>query len=223
MLALVAAMFSGSHTFQKIEFTGYATGHLGSLEDQGNVTLTASQDGSSKTQLELGIQGSRSESQSGKGFKTTCAWVHSDEIAHSQLSGGCQKPVLWFLPSFSLQPSQLGSHEQFVDLGEGQVGSAELVYRRLLGRYVPRDPSNTVTGDLAARSTVDLGLDRDTMLPAVLAYSVHPDNGSPTSIAIEIRYSDYRTVNGAQVPFHIERFVNNNLQLEISVASAQLS
>lgn len=223
LLASAAAAFSGGQQLQQVELTGYATWHSGSLEDQGNVTLTASKSGSARMHLQLGTLGSKSESQSGKGFRTTCAWASSNGVAHSQLSGVCRKPMLWFLPAFSLQASQLGSHEQFVDLGEGQVGSAEAVYRHLHGQYVSQDPSSSIAAELAPRTSVDLGLDPNTLLPAVLAYSVQPDNGAPISIAIEIRYSDYRTVNGAQIPFRIERFVNNSLQLEISVASAQLN
>jgi hypothetical protein len=61
-------------------------------------------------------------------------------------------------------------------------------------------------------------------LPAVLAYTVHPDNGAQgVTIAIEVHYSDYRTVNGVQVPFLIQRYVNGSLQLEISVSSAQIN
>ncbi len=57
----------------------------------------------------------------------------------------------------------------------------------------------------------------------VLAYSVQPDKGPATKIAIEIRYSDYRAVNGATIPFHIQRYVNGSLQLDIQISSAQIS
>lgn len=72
-------------------------------------------------------------------------------------------------------------------------------------------------------STTDIGLDTVSLLPAVLAYSVHPDNGAPVSIAIEIHYSDYRTVSGVQIPFHIQRYVNGFLQLDILVSSAAVN
>jgi hypothetical protein len=57
----------------------------------------------------------------------------------------------------------------------------------------------------------------------VLAYSIHPDNGAPVAIAIEVHYSDYHAVNGVQIPFLIQRYVNGALQLEIQVSSAQIN
>ena len=76
---------------------------------------------------------------------------------------------------------------------------------------------------MAKRSATDIGLDPTTMLPAVLAYEVHPDNGASTPISIEAHYSNYQDVNGVKIPFLIQRYVNNSLQLEISLTSAQVN
>lgn len=73
------------------------------------------------------------------------------------------------------------------------------------------------------QSTTNLGLDPVSLLPAVMTFSVHPDNGAPSSIAIEIHYSDYHSVSGVQIPFHIQRYVNGSLQLDILVNSAQIN
>ena len=83
--------------------------------------------------------------------------------------------------------------------------------------------TGTLASDIMQRSTADLGLDPASSLPAVLAYSIRPDNGAPIPIAIEIHYSNYQAVNGVQIPFTIQRYVNGSLQLEISVSSAQVN
>jgi hypothetical protein len=80
-----------------------------------------------------------------------------------------------------------------------------------------------MSANLAQQSIMDLGLDPTTLLPAVLAYTVRPDNGAQTQIAIEIHYSSYQSVNGVQVPFHIQRYVNGALQLDILISSAQVN
>jgi hypothetical protein len=66
-------------------------------------------------------------------------------------------------------------------------------------------------------------LDTVTLLPAVLTYSLHPDNGAQFEIAVEVHYSDYRAVNGVHIPFLIQRYVNGSLQLEIRVSSAEIN
>jgi hypothetical protein len=83
--------------------------------------------------------------------------------------------------------------------------------------------SASVTADVAKWSKTDIYLNPTSLLPAVLAYSVRPDNGAPTAIAIEVHYSNYRTVNGIQIPFTIQRYVNGALQLEIQVSAAQIN
>jgi hypothetical protein len=80
-----------------------------------------------------------------------------------------------------------------------------------------------LSSNLAQQSTTDLGLDPTTLLPTVLAYTVCPDNGAQVKIAIEIHYSNYQPVDGVQVPFHIQRFVNGSLQLDILINSAQIN
>ncbi len=75
----------------------------------------------------------------------------------------------------------------------------------------------------AAANPVQIGVDQNTLLPTVLTYQVQPDNGSDLLIPIEIHFSQYNRVNGVQVPFTIQRYVNGSLQLEIQVTSVQIN
>jgi hypothetical protein len=131
--------------------------------------------------------------------------------------------VLWFLPALSLQPSLMPSYISALDLGLGTVGTGTEVYRHVQSQLVlstlPTPPPPQVT----LLNQTDIGLDPTSLLPAVLAYSVYPDSGAQTPIATEIHYSDYRTINGIQIPFHIERYLNGSLQLDILVTSAQIN
>jgi hypothetical protein len=115
------------------------------------------------------------------------------------------------------------SYLNAADLGMGTVGSSKDVYRHLQSQLVFSNFTSQMNAHFAQRSTTDIGLDSTTLLPAVLACSVHPDNGASTPIAIEIHYSNYRVIDGVQIPFHIERYINGSLQLDILVSSAQIS
>jgi hypothetical protein len=134
----------------------------------------------------------------------------------------CWRPVIWFLPPLSLQPSLLPSYLGAVDLGPSTIGFGTAMYRHLQGKLVLPSLTTKLAGDIMERSAVDLGLDPASLLPAVLTYSVRPDNGAPIPTAIEIHYSNYQTVNGVKVPFTIQRYVNGSLQLDIAVTSAQV-
>jgi hypothetical protein len=223
IIAELSQAFSKGKAIHNVQMSGTATWHAGSLEDSGTVDLTASTSGSSQMKLLLTASGGRIESQTGAGGSANCQWAGKDGKAHIASLNNCWKSNLWFLPAISLQPSLLPSELGIIDLGTGAVGSSGDEYRHIQSQLVLRDIPLALTADIMQQSTADLGLDPATFLPAVLTYSVRPDDGALSSIAIEIRYSNYRTVNGVQIPFLIQRYVNNCLQLEILVNSAQAS
>ena len=127
------------------------------------------------------------------------------------------------MPPLSLQPSLLPSYLGALDLGAGPVGFGTATFRHLRSQLVLPDLANSLAGDIMQRSTADVGLDPTSFLPAVLAYSIRPDSGAFIPIAIEVHYSNYQAVNGVQIPFTIQRYVNGSLQLEINVSSAQVN
>ncbi|MGA3227982.1 MAG: hypothetical protein ABSC65_29730 [Acidobacteriaceae bacterium] len=223
LLNQLSTAFSGGNPVHQVQLTGNASWHAGSINDTGSATLSAATTGSSQLQLSLSSSGTRIEAESGLGTNLTCSWSGEDAVAHTIDSGNCWRPVVWFLPPLSLQPSLLPSYLGAVDLGSGTVGFGTATYRHLQGELVFPSLTGTLASDIMQRSTADLGLDPATFLPAVLSYSIRPDNGAPIPIAIEIHYSNYQAVNGVQIPFTIQRYVNGSLQLEISVSSAQVN
>lgn len=224
LLTQMSAAFSGPVAVHKVQLSGEATWHAGSLEDAGAVSLTASDSGSAQMQLNLATTGQVTEIQTGVGSRARCQWSGADGVPHNLGPGNCWRPALWFLPALSLQPSVLSADQSLIDLGEGPVGSGGSKYRHLQGQIIPAatTTSSKALSQLIARTTSDIGIDPASYLPAVLMYSVHPNNGAPVSIAIEVHYSDYRIVNGVRIPFHIQRYVNGALQLDIRVSSATI-
>lgn len=222
LLTQLSTAFSGGNAVHQVQLTGTAAWHAGSFNDEGAATLSGTATGSSQLQLSLS-SGPRSEAQSGQGTSLACTWAGPDAVAHTIDPGNCWRPVLWFLPPLSLQPSQLPSYLGALDLGTGVVGFGTQSYRHLQAELVLPSLSDSLTTNIMQRSSADIGLDPASLLPAVLAYSIHPDNGAPIDIAVEIHYANYQAINGVQIPFTIQRFINGTLQLEIDIASAQVN
>jgi len=61
------------------------------------------------------------------------------------------------------------------------------------------------------------------MLPVAVDFDIHPDNDAMVDIPIEIRFSAYTAMNGTQIPFRIQRYVNNALALDIQIVTATLN
>jgi len=79
------------------------------------------------------------------------------------------------------------------------------------------------SADLLARnSTVDLLLDPGTFLPTALTFATHPDADANRQIPVTVQFSDYRTISGVSIPFHIQKFMNGTLMLDVTVSSATI-
>ena len=76
---------------------------------------------------------------------------------------------------------------------------------------------------LAHLSQVDFFLDSATFLPAAITFNIHPDSNALLDIPVEIDFSNYTAVNGAQVPFHVQKHINNSLVLDLQFDSAFLN
>lgn len=160
--------------FHQVQLTGTATWHVGSLEDSGSATLSAATTGSSRMQLSLSASGTRTEAQTGQGSDLSCTWAAEDAVAHTIDPGNCWRPVIWFLPPLSLQPSLLPSYFGAVDLGTGKVGTGTKVaaykFFRGASTSMVRTPFGSMSGFVA--DTVET-VAKDIVAPvAVLATEV---------------------------------------------------
>jgi hypothetical protein len=54
-------------------------------------------------------------------------------------------------------------------------------------------------------------------------FQTHPDNNLGQDIPVHIRYLDYRSVNGIQVPFRVQKFLNGTLSLDLQFDSASFN
>lgn len=70
---------------------------------------------------------------------------------------------------------------------------------------------------------MDFFLDPATLLPLAISFNTHPDDNALRDIPVEIRFSDYRLVNGVQVPFHIQKFLNGSLSLDVQVQNVVIN
>ena len=72
-------------------------------------------------------------------------------------------------------------------------------------------------------SKIDFFLDPTTSLPVAIAFDIHPDGDAGLDIPVRVEFSDYRSVSGTQIPFHIQRFINNRLALDLQFENAVIN
>lgn len=209
----------GGVPVHQVELSGTATRYAGSDVEQGSIALIATAAGSSSMDLSFADM-SRRVTTTNLGSGSECEWSKNG-TSHQTGYMNCLKPLVWFLPGITLQPGLMPSSIAIDSLGMVHVGGAS--YNRLRAQAVLSDLNTALLKEAMKRSTMMLDLDSNTLLPAQLHYSVHPNNGAPVDVQIEVRFSDYQKVDNAEIPFHIQRYVNGSLQLDIEISSASLS
>jgi hypothetical protein len=196
---------------------GTFTSIAGSLTQDGNVHLTVGSDGALLINLS-GSSSSVSESRSVSSGVAACSWTDQESVVHNSSFLNCMPPA-WFFPGLTLLTSSssttipvwmpssyfsdsLGNHLQFQFTLPNLNGASE-------------DPQ--------LLSPFDLVLAPSTMLPQYALFTVHPDNpGINADIPVEIAFSNYQSVAGVMVPFHVQRFVNGSLVLDLAIATASV-
>lgn len=210
-----------AHPVTNVTLTGTADWYAGSLHDTGTATLTASSDGTSQVQLSLDKGGPRTETQSATGPSMKCQWSGADAKIHQKDYFNCLKPAVWFLPSLSLQSTAIPTSITVADLGTESTPEGNR--RHLQAQFSP----TAFAGDTNAlaqlpSSSMDIEIDPNSSLPVALRYKVRPDSGADVKIPILVKFSDYRNINGVEIPYRIERYVNGTLQLQITLQSSQI-
>src|SRR2546423_167898 len=148
----------------------------------------------------------------------------------------------WF-PAFSISralSSGLPAGAGFASAYVGQETRESQSVHHLQIWQLSAIPTPSGTPTFQHLTQVDLYLDATTLLPAALTFNTHPDNNMLLDIPVEIRFSDYRPVSGnsatvgaglspstspssPQIPFHIQKFLNNSLLLDLQFQTATLN
>lgn len=199
----------------EVQLSGTAKAYAGSLQPIGTFTATLQSTGGTKLQLELG-ELSRTETTDAFGKTRKCNWAGQDLVERDVAHHNCQTAVNWLVPDLDLQ-ARVRALVQTV-VAETEQGTS---FQRLSLTQPPGDSSPSAA--LISRlSNARLSLDPTTFLPASLNFNIHPDKDAGLDIPIVVRYSDYRQVSGVTLPFHIQRYLNNGLVLDLQVESAEV-
>jgi len=200
-----------------IQATGNVTWTYGSDQQTGTVTLQASANGQSQIQLTLPA-GTWTETQStATGFEGNCTWTGFDGVVHSRQSFNCWRGTVWFLPQITSQAGP-GWADNVCTFASSTAGGGTFHCERH-----PQGKMSAKTALLLAKiSAYDLKVD-SLGQPQALVFNDHPDNDSTVDIPTEIDFADYRPASGALIPFHIQKFINHGLVLDLQITNVQIS
>jgi hypothetical protein len=211
---------AGGKTFRVVNLTATAEWIAGSDRESGTAQLQANADGSTNVQLALG-KASRTEVQTKASFARTCEWLDQASKSHGVKGPNCLLSIPWFAPTLLIQPSfQMPFLLRTTD--EGSVSRGDSAFHEISYLFDLNASDTTAAASPPGQSTVKVLYDPKTMLPAILEYVVHPDANDAQNLDVKILFSNYQSVAGVMMPYHIEKYLQRTLQLKLDVTNASV-
>jgi hypothetical protein len=215
------AALDGTAQVSDVTLTGTATRTVGSDVESGNITLKALQTLYSRYDL-ITTSSTRTEVRS---VTTTGVpqgyWVNPDGSFQYMAGHNCQTGAVWFFPALSslnlvTNPAYLVSYIGLETRNGNQV-------QHIRFALIPPSAAIAFGPTPQALSTTDVYLDPSSTLPVAIAFFTHADTDAGMNIPVEIDFLNYQQVNGVQIPFRVQKFLNGTLFLDVTVQSAVLN
>ena len=219
LLAESVAALTGTVVVSDVTLTGTVQSIAGSDDESGTVSLKAMAPGESRMDLTLSAS-SRSEIRTfDANGNMVGVWSGSDGVQHPISFHNLLTDSSWFFPALTLNRivSSTTTIETYV--GQETLNGQSVLHVSVSHPPAVADPQ-TATEHL---TQMELYLDPTTFLPVALSFTTHPDDNYLLDIPVQILFSNYQVVSGVQVPFHIQKFLNNSLLLDLQLQSAVLN
>jgi len=220
LLQAALAALTGGQSISDVTLSGNAHRIAGSDDESGTATLKALATGAARSDLSLS-SGVRKEVCDLTAAPPAGAWSGPDGNTHSAAYHNLVSEPAWFFPAIAIAHRLTDPTYRATYIGhETHNGQA---VEHVSVSQAPPSPDLAGPPTFEHLTQLDFFLDSATLLPAAISFNIHPDNNSLLDIPVEIRFSDYRSASGLQVPFHIQKFLNNSLILDLQIQKFTLN
>lgn len=219
--AAVSALASGQN-ITDVTLTGTVTLTAGSDVETGTATLQALGGVAGRIQMTL-TDGPRSEVINQSQGALAGQWSGPDGSRHAMAQHNALVPAAWFFPALALAEALNDPSVQLAYVGQ-EIKDSVAVQHIRFWRVIPTGLSSGAAIQLFEHLTsADVYLAAASSLPVALDFNFHPDQNELLDIPVEIQYSNYQKINGILLPAHIQKFINNSLQLDLNITGAAIN
>jgi hypothetical protein len=204
-----------------VALTGNVTWIAGSDTETGSAILQAKGTGRSRVDLSLS-GGTRTEIRNDLASNfPEGASIQNGGAQQAWAMHNCWINASWFYPALSFLNATSDPTLVFTYVGQESHGGVNVQHLRAYRNLTAQRPSFIALTQKV--STAEFYLDSASLLPLALVFNAHPDDDADTNISVEIDFSNYRMVNGVQIPFHIQKLVSGGLTLDVAITSATVN
>jgi hypothetical protein len=210
----IAALTQGSK-ISDVTLTANVTWIAGPEPEAGTGVFLAKGNSESRIDLALNGGGNRTEMRNSLNLPAGM-WINPDGKSGQYAAHNCWTDASWFFPPLSSLANVADSSLVFSYIGTETWNGLSTTHLRI---------QKVQDGFAEAQrlSTMDFYLDPTSLLVLGIAYKTHPDNNMNADILSEVRFADYRLVNGIEVPFYIQRLQNGAVLTDVRLINASLN
>jgi hypothetical protein len=216
----LAALTGRGAPIKDVTLTGSARRTVGSADETGTAVFRALATGEARADFSF-PSGQRSESYTNSSSGPLGAWEAPDGTSGAMPLHNLLVDSAWFCPALMLS-KQSSSQNLVVSDGGRETHDGLMVERLAISKQFPSLPAR-VSAAMQRLSEMEVYLDAITSLPVSVSFNTHPDNNAGRDFPVEIKFSDYRIVNGVQIPFHLQKYINGGLVLDLQFEKADLN
>lgn len=213
------AALTGTTTVNDVTLTGTVTRIAGSDNESGTVTLKATTVGQGRIDLSLS-SGQRSEVVDISQVPPTGSWCGTDGVWHSMAAHNLFSDPTWFFPTFLISRA-LSEANYSISPMNAETRDGVAVEHVTIHQQPGFETQQTAV--IQGLSQIDIYLNASTLLPASISFNAHADTNALVNIPIEIKFFNYQVVQGVSIPYHIQKYVQNGLVLDLTLSSAQIN
>jgi hypothetical protein len=212
----IVALTSGK-AIHDVTLTGSVTWSGGATPETGTATLLASGTGESRMTLVL-PGGTLSETRDASTGVAQGKWVVESGASGLFASQNCATDAVWFFPV--LGSLAAGPNVVLIYVGQETRNGAAVQH---IQSYLYQPNPSGVTPSPQQLSAIDFYLDANTLLPVAITFNAHPDDNAITNFPVEVDFSDYQVLNGILVPTRIQRSLQGNVLVDITISGASFN
>lgn len=196
-----------------VHLTGRAHAIAGSRNESGTFSFDLQATDASTLSLSLTLL-TRTDTVDAFSEDPHCTYTDANGVLHQTAVHNCWHPLDWIIPVLGLS-----DHAQMLNIQQQPAGPG---IDQLLISHTVTTARGRAQPLITRLSTMTLKFNQTTELPTAVEFNTHPESDAGVDINIGIRYSNYHSVNGASIPFHIEKYLNNGLILTLDVDNASI-
>jgi hypothetical protein len=211
------AVLTGGNPIKDVTLTGTVTWSGGATPEMGTATLLASS--TSESRMTLGLSnGTRTEIRDASTGVAQGQWIAPNGASGLFAFQNCATDAVWFFPA--LGSLAAGPGVVLTYIGEETRNGANVQHVQSY-IYQPKQPG--VNPSSQQLSTMDFYLDATSLLPVAIVFNTHPDNNANSNLPTEVDFLSYQTFSGSAVPTHIQRSLQGNVLVDITISSASFN